>query len=183
MVANEKPRREEFELFFKAHVAEVRAYCLRRADPALADDVVAQTFEIAWRRWDEIPKQSRAWLLGVALRVLANLRRADRRHRRLVERLAAQPLSERSAGGETAPVLEALVGLSRTDQEVLMLAAWEGLRSREAARVVGCSPVAFRLRLHRARRRLADALGEVERRPTAIVEPDGIVVRLGETRS
>lgn len=64
-----------------------------------------------------------------------------------------------------------------------MLAAWEGLGSREAGQVLGCSPVAFRLRLHRARQRLADALGEVERRPSVDVDTDGMVIRLGETRS
>jgi RNA polymerase sigma-70 factor (ECF subfamily) len=182
-MAEETHRSEEFELFFKAHVGDVRAFCSRRADPVLAEDAVAQTFEIAWRRRDDIPKQSRAWLLGVALRVLANLRRADRRHRGLVERLAAERASEPALEADVPPVLEALGRLSRVDQEALMLAAWEGLRSREAARVLGCSPVAFRLRLHRARRRLADALGEVERRPTATIDTDGMLVRVGETRS
>ena len=39
-----------------------------------------------------------------------------------------------------------------------MLVAWEGLAPAEAAVVVDCSPEAFRVRLHRARRRLAAAL-------------------------
>ena len=44
------------------------------------------------------------------------------------------------------------------DREVLRLIAWEGLESREAAAVFGCSYGAFRVRLHRARRRLEKQL-------------------------
>lgn len=40
----------------------------------------------------------------------------------------------------------------------MRLVAWDGLEVREAARVLGCSQGAFRVRLHRARRRLAKRL-------------------------
>ena len=43
-----------------------------------------------------------------------------------------------------------------------MLAAWEELDSRSASRVLGCTPAAYRLRLHRARRKLEAALREIE---------------------
>ena len=173
----------EFEDLYEAYAADVRAYCLRRADPSLADDAVAQTFEIAWRRRTELPKKPKAWLLGVARRVLANARRADRRQRGLIDRLAREPSSSRDDGARQAPVLEALARLSEPDREALLLAAWDGLGSREASTVLGCSPTAFRIRLHRARRRLADELGELERRPTAILDHDGALVRAGEVRS
>ena len=39
-----------------------------------------------------------------------------------------------------------------------MLAAWEELSGSEAARVLGCSATAYRIRLHRARRRLRERL-------------------------
>lgn len=48
--------------------------------------------------------------------------------------------------------------LSGDDREALALVAWDGLTPAKAARSLGCSPVAFRVRLHRARRRLARAL-------------------------
>jgi RNA polymerase sigma-70 factor, ECF subfamily len=41
---------------------------------------------------------------------------------------------------------------------VLRLVAWEGLSLRDAARVLGCSPVACRVRYHRAKSRLATRL-------------------------
>lgn len=164
-------------MFYRAHVGDVRAYCLRRAQAALAEDAVAETFEIAWRRWGDVPPQPKAWLLGVARRVLANRRRSDRRQANVAERLAAQPLAEPRAVDERHPVLDALSRLTSADQEVLKLAAWDDLSSREAAEVLGCSPVAFRLRLHRARRRLARALDE---RPSE--GPNGVLVRVEESR-
>jgi len=173
----------DFEELYEAYVADVRAYCLRRADPVLTEDAVAQTFEIAWRRRADLPRKPKPWLLGVARRVLANARRADRRQRGLIDRLAREPSPSRDDGAATAPVLEALARLSEADREALLLAAWDGLGSLEASKVVGCSPVAFRLRLHRARRRLADELGALERRPAPIVDHDGALVRAGEVRS
>jgi RNA polymerase sigma-70 factor (ECF subfamily) len=170
-------RGDEFDVFFRTYVGDVRAFCRRRADHALAEDVVAETFEIAWRRRDELPRTPKAWLLGVARRVLANRRRSDRRQASLARRVAAQPVPEEVDRSEdVGNVLEALGRLSRLDQEVLMLAAWDELSSREAAAVLGCSPVAFRLRLHRARRRLAATLGVQGN------EPDGVSVRVGESR-
>jgi RNA polymerase sigma-70 factor, ECF subfamily len=57
-------------------------------------------------------------------------------------------------------VLEALAALRAADREVLMLVCWEGLDSARAARVLGTTSVAVRLRLHRARRRLSQLLTE-----------------------
>jgi RNA polymerase sigma-70 factor (ECF subfamily) len=58
---------------------------------------------------------------------------------------------------------EVLSGLDEDEREVLLLSAWEGLSSREAAAVLGTSPAAYRMRLARARRHLRlsmDAAGE-----------------------
>jgi DNA-directed RNA polymerase specialized sigma24 family protein len=52
------------------------------------------------------------------------------------------------------------VGCQSEKREAILLIAWEGLEPTAAARVVGCSAAAFRVRLHRARRRLAAGLGE-----------------------
>jgi RNA polymerase sigma-70 factor (ECF subfamily) len=57
-------------------------------------------------------------------------------------------------------VYEALRALRPRDREVLLLTAWDGLNASEAAAVLGCSPTAYRIRLHRARRRLARLLVE-----------------------
>src|SRR6478672_12798585 len=82
-------REVRFEQLFRSEADAVRSYALRRADPADADDVVAETFLVAWRRFDEMPSDPRPWLLSVARNVLANRRRSDRRQVSLSDRLAA----------------------------------------------------------------------------------------------
>jgi RNA polymerase sigma-70 factor (ECF subfamily) len=62
--------------------------------------------------------------------------------------------------GPDSVLISALQRLSATDQEVLALAAWEELRPREAAIVLGVSPAWYRVRLHRAKRRLLRELEE-----------------------
>jgi RNA polymerase sigma-70 factor (ECF subfamily) len=51
-------------------------------------------------------------------------------------------------------LVDALRALPENDRDVLTLTAWEGLSHKEAARVLGCTPAAVAVRLHRARRRL-----------------------------
>jgi RNA polymerase sigma-70 factor (ECF subfamily) len=53
-------------------------------------------------------------------------------------------------------------------RELLALVAWEELHSRQIATVLGCSTNAVRIRLHRARRRLAV---ELEREGIAVKRP------------
>jgi RNA polymerase sigma-70 factor (ECF subfamily) len=55
-------------------------------------------------------------------------------------------------------VREALACLDAGDQEILRLVAWDGLAPAQAGMVLGCRLGAARVRLHRARRRLAQEL-------------------------
>jgi RNA polymerase sigma-70 factor (ECF subfamily) len=57
----------------------------------------------------------------------------------------------------------AVADLGETDQEILRLHAWEELAHDEIALVLGLSRGAVRVRLHRARRRLAERMRELER--------------------
>jgi len=59
-------------------------------------------------------------------------------------------------------VLAALAALRPSDQEALRLIEWEQLDVAAAAQVMGCSAATFRVRLHRARRRFARALGQAD---------------------
>jgi RNA polymerase sigma factor (sigma-70 family) len=159
-------REARFHRLCEAHAAAVTAYALRRVSRHDAADVVAETFLVAWRRLDEIRDERSAlpWLYAVARRVLLSQQRAAKRQQAIARRLAS---AERFGvpQGEAAPLggrrlLEALAGLSETDREVLMLAAWEELSSSEAGLVLDCSATAFRIRLHRARRRLRERLAQ-----------------------
>ncbi|MEV5555289.1 RNA polymerase sigma factor [Nonomuraea wenchangensis] len=157
-------RKRRFEVIYVANYADILAYVRRRTDsPDDAADALAETFTTAWRRLDDIPegRDARLWLFGVARRVLANGRRAESRRGELVERLGRElaAWAELDRVGVVLPgVREAFARLSPDDREILALVGWEGLGSDEVATVLGCSRGAARLRLHRARKRLAREL-------------------------
>jgi RNA polymerase sigma-70 factor, ECF subfamily len=156
-------RRRRVEVLFAEHAAAVRAYAARRVPSAAADDVVSDVFVVAWRRLDDVPDDGLPWLLGCAQRIIANQRRSARRQAALRERLSREPTGAPGDQPVADSVLgDALAALSKGDREVLMLTAWEGLEPARAAAVMGCSPRAFSMRLHRARRRLAAAMTRVD---------------------
>ena len=153
--------RAAFEAVFRAHVGAVHAYALRRSDAATADDVVADTFMVCWRRFDRVPDEALPWLYAVARRCLANRLRAARREpaHGVPAATAADPTAETyELRTHARDVLAALAELPPKEREALQLIAWEGLSPADAARAAGCAAPAFRVRLHRARRRLAAAL-------------------------
>ena len=150
-----------FDAVFRANYLDVLRYASRRSPTrAAAEDIAAETFAIAWRRFDAMPADALPWLLGVARHVILNQQRSDRRRDRLVARLSADRSdpSETSSEQSLRDVLDAFGRLSERDQEVLRLTAWEGLAASRGAVVLGCSRGAFAVRLHRARRRLAAEL-------------------------
>ena len=142
---------------FEAHFEPLLAYARRRT-PQLSDaeDLVAETFSVAWRRLERMPaahEQQLPWLYAVARRLLANQRRGVARRVRLVERLRST-FTAPPAGDPVPEVVAAVSALPERDQELLRLIAWEGLAHAEAALVLGISPNAVAIRLHRARERL-----------------------------
>ena len=150
-----------FEALFEEHHRAVLAYALRRTRiDADAEDVVAETFAIAWRRLDSLPDDALPWLFGVARRVLANQRRGAARRVRLFERLSTWR-SEPTVTPSHEPAIEAFERLRPDDQELLRLVAWEDLSNAEIAIALDITPNAVAIRLHQARKRFADALAEV----------------------
>ncbi|MFC7216968.1 RNA polymerase sigma factor [Streptomyces polyrhachis] len=174
-----------FTQMYDAHRQQVWAYAVSRAGRQVADEVVSETFAIAWRRLDDIPAPALPWLLGVARNVLRDSVRAEVRRASLAAETrswARHPAGE--AVGDVAEdvaerlaLLAALAALSDADREVLTLTAWQGLAPAEAARVVGCTTAALRVRLHRARRRLERALGEDGGSPVRTPPPPSTAVR------
>ena len=160
------PGDAELEALWHAWHRHVLAYALRRTDPATAEDVVAETFVIAWRRWPDVPERPLPWLLGVARRVLANQRRGERRRRALVDHLRAGAGAAAPAapdGVSDGRVLTAIAALSARDREALLLHAWEGLDHADAGTAMGCTAATFAVRLHRARRRFERELERLDR--------------------
>jgi RNA polymerase sigma factor (sigma-70 family) len=149
-----------FRLLFHQQRRAVLGYVLRRVeDPEDAADALAETFLVAWRRLDDVPRGdgARPWLLGVARRVLANQRRGVRRHTGLANRLGRELATQVPAVADPSEtdllVRRALASLADDDREILLLAGWEGLSPAEIAVATGLSGVAARSRLHRARSR------------------------------
>jgi RNA polymerase sigma-70 factor (ECF subfamily) len=157
--------RDRFERCFRDHYAQVLAFAMRRVSAReIAEDVVADTFAVAWRRRDLIPDPALPWLYAIAAHVIANQYRSTRRRQDLDLRLAREA-DTTVPGSDLAESLDrrdafstALALLAEEEREVLRLVAWDGLDTRDAAQVFGCSPGAFRVRLHRARRKLAKQL-------------------------
>jgi RNA polymerase sigma factor (sigma-70 family) len=174
MPADEQ-RQERFEAMYQAYHGPVLGYVLRRTgNPEDAADVVAETFLTSWRRLDEIPPgpEARLWLYGVARRVLANHHRGERRRSALAGRLRddlAAAYRPPEYAGDLAVIAEAFRRLPGEQRELLALEAWEGLDYGQIAIVLGCSRNAVRIRMHRARQRLARELagipGHVSRNP------------------
>ena len=177
-VADRDERRRRFEAVYAAHRGPILGYVLRRTDnPDDAADVIAETFLTAWRRLEDMPRdpQARLWLYGVARRVLANHHRGERRRSALTDRLRADLAAEYRPAefdGDQARIAEAFRRLPAGDRELLALSAWEGLGYGQIAVVLGCSRNAVRLRLFRARKRLAAELAK-GRSSSAVHVPNG----------
>jgi len=154
-----------FEAVAAQVVEPVRRFLARRTDPDTADDVLADTLLVLWRRLDDVPAGDEAlpWAYAVARNALANAERGARRQRRLAHRITVtdpptEVAPEPDAGVER--VTAALERLRTDEAELLRLWAWEQLGAAEIATVLGLTPNAVSIRLHRARGKLREILEE-----------------------
>lgn len=153
-------REAAFVALFDAYYGKILAYARRRVDFDVASDVVADTFVAAWLRLDDLSGDPLGWLYGLARGSVANHRRRLHRAERLRERASTNVPCSPTTGDPAEEVAwrasftAAFGQLSESDREVLRLVAWEGLDPAAAAKVLGCSRGTFKVRLHRARRRL-----------------------------
>lgn len=168
--SRERPDGVAFRRIFEAFFDDLVRFVQRRVDEATVDDIVAETFLVAWRRFAELPAEAadvRPWLFAVARRTLANTYRGRGRAHDLVLRIAAQPPRDEYDDAATVAyrvdLARAFERLGPRDQEALALVAWDGLSPSEAAQVLDISTSAFSVRLSRARRRLREHL---DLRPT-----------------
>lgn len=145
-------------------VEPLRRFLARRTDAATADDVLADTLLVCWRRIDEVPEEALPWAYGVARLCLANAERGARRQRRVAGRIAVvdPPREATSLRSPTDDAVgEAVAALPERDAELLRLWAWEQLTPAEIATVLEISPNAVSIRLHRAREKLRGRLRKI----------------------
>jgi len=158
---------ESFTRMFQDHYESVLRYAWRRVGPVDAPDITAETFKIAWEKYERFPReQPLPWLYATARNLTLNLIRRDNRRDALTGPLGKGPANHGAEADHAITVvarqtaLAALSSLSEDDRELVLLMSWEGLDLRGAAKVVGCSRPTAAMRLHRVRKRLRRLLGE-----------------------
>ncbi len=171
-------------LFVETYHAVVRYAYNRGHRGAEAEDLVASTYEIAWRRLAAVPEGEWTvpWLLEVARNLSRNAVRKAQRERFFIEALngslettGADPVEDGVVAREA--LLRGLLALKEIDRELILLVAWDGLEPAQAGEVLGLGAGATRSRLHRARHQLAALLGDsatsaAPSRATAPPRPD-----------
>ncbi|WP_433367372.1 RNA polymerase sigma factor [Streptosporangium sp. CA-115845] len=164
---------EAFAALFDSYHAMLYRYVSFRLGPEVAEDLVNEAFLIAFRRrrsYDLSYRDARPWLLGIATKLIARYRRAEVSRYRALER--QHPLQrvegpeeaithDLIAAGARPALLHALSLLSRGDRDVLLLVAWSDMTYDEAARALDIPLGTVKSRLNRARRKVRDALGDV----------------------
>jgi RNA polymerase sigma factor (sigma-70 family) len=174
MTGDDAPEaKERLTRLFLENSTRVRLFASRRVGPDDAQEIVSETFLVAWRRIDDVPDHPLPWLYRVASFEIANHRRRQEKHSHLELSMVdeSRHISRQSAHDRTQDLSEAVsaafFALKSEDQEVLRLATWEQLSTVDGARAFGCSTAAYRVRLHRARVRLARSAGLRGRSATA----------------
>lgn len=149
---------EAFSEAFREHYPAVLAFARRRVGQHNGEDIAAEAFTVAWRRWDSKPADVRPWLFGIAKNVINDHRRGSGRRDNLALRLQMQPvdqwIDQEDWRAQEIDLSAAWASLPESDREVIALVAWDGLTSVQAARVLSVSRVAYAARLSRARARL-----------------------------
>ena len=161
-----------FEVAFTVHFPSVHRFLARRVGSALADDLAAETFAVAFRRrasFDPSLGELRAWLFGIATNLLRAHWREEQHLLALEARIAGEPGPPASESDDealarwVAPHLaRALSLLSQDQRDVLLLHAWADLSSEEIASALGVPAGTIRSRLSRARAELRDYLGDFD---------------------
>jgi RNA polymerase sigma-70 factor (ECF subfamily) len=122
-------------------------------DPEVASDSVAEAFTQALRRGGEI-RSALPWIWKTAFRVAAGELKARRRH----SELTTETVDE--TGPFAHELLSCLAALSQKQRGALVLHYYGGYAPREIASILGSTPAAVRVHLHRGRQRLRDMLEE-----------------------
>jgi RNA polymerase sigma-70 factor (ECF subfamily) len=165
--------RLEFEAVYRENIGPLTAFFARRCrDPQQVADLTSQTFVEAIKSAETFQGRSTpaAWLIAIARRVYANHLTDQAIGAALIDQLGGrlvlghdevEDLAARiDAQREGRAVLDRAAHLSGLEREAVELVDLMGLRPKDAARALGVSPNALRVRLFRAHHRLRKELGD-----------------------
>ncbi len=154
-----------FRAVYRAHYGFVW-HALHRLGvrEAALPDGVQDVFVVAFRRGDQRGESTKAWLYGIARRVAANARRADRRHqrRRDAVREAVVRHTDQRTWSALLALNQCLAGLSEDQRELFLLAELEGMTGPEIAQAYGVKVQTVYSRLRKVRARVRDSVESIE---------------------
>jgi RNA polymerase sigma-70 factor (ECF subfamily) len=165
---------EQFAVVFRRHAPAIQRYVTRRIGQEPADDVVAETFLVAFRQRASFRDDARdclPWLYGIATNLVGRHWRTEVRQLRLLARTGADPVTEAftdrvdaavTADGARERLAAALAGLPPGQRDALLLVAWAGLTYDQAALAIGVPLGTVQSRVSRARRRLRQQLADLD---------------------
>jgi RNA polymerase sigma-70 factor (ECF subfamily) len=162
-------RGDDFERLYAEHAQRLFGYlAYRTGDRALAEDLLADTFEAAYRarrRFDPRRASEATWLYAIARNRLIDDRRRRRSEATAIDRAGATlregaPDPRVEDLGERDVLQRALATLSEEEREAIALRFGAGLTLKQTAGVTGEKMTTVEGRVYRALRKLRDELGE-----------------------
>ncbi len=165
---------EDFARLFDQHAVTIHRYVALRLGRTEADDLLGETFLIAFeRRHGYVGTEAGTlpWLYGIATNLIRRRRRDEVRQYRAYARaeaadhdqhsdpLATEVAARVDAASASRVLNGVLAGLRQAERDVLLLYAWGDLSYAEIAEALNLPLGTIRSRLHRARRALRSALG------------------------
>jgi RNA polymerase sigma-70 factor, ECF subfamily len=153
----------DFGALYLAHARDLRRFALYLSgDGAVADDLVSEAFVRAWTARERVQMTTvRGYLFTIVRNLFLKQQRHERRQVSLDEQLAdGRPgPDERAAGQRDLHVtLAALARLPEIDRAAVLMRAGDGVPYEEIAAALGISTVAAKVKVHRARLKLAENL-------------------------
>jgi RNA polymerase sigma factor (sigma-70 family) len=186
LIADSLTDPRHFAALFDRHHAAIAGFLRRRVEPALGDELAAETFLQAFaarERYDVAHADARPWLYGIAANLMRRHHRAEERRLRAYARAATRTDDEGAfeaidarldAAAAQRALATALASLGPGERDVPLLYAWVELSYEQIAEALGIPVGTVRSRLHRARRVVRELLGrcgEEERDPIVVVGP------------
>jgi RNA polymerase sigma-70 factor (ECF subfamily) len=154
----------DFERLYETYARDVYRFALYLSgSPAQAEDIASETFVRVWTIRDTLRTLGvKAYLFTIARNLHVDGRRREARHVELPERLydpAPGPEASAESREELEAVLEALQQLPEVDRAALLMRAQDAIPYEEIAGALGLSLPAAKVKVHRARLRLAELCG------------------------